>query len=110
MLLLHLTVLTTSNETSFCQNDLPSFKSQIFCLQCQTSFLSSWQTKYCASLATRTYFYTSFPFRTWLSHLYCTLWKFCYTNNTCKQHHRGLGDGTSSAPRFLRFLSKNNAT
>jgi len=30
---LHLTVLTTRNETWFCENEYPSFKTQISCLQ-----------------------------------------------------------------------------
>jgi len=54
-----------------CENSFSSFKTQISCLLYETSFLSSSQTKYCASLTTKKYFFTSFPFGTWLSNCMC---------------------------------------
>jgi len=39
-------------------------------LQYEASFLSTSQTKYGASLTTRKYYFTSFPFGTWLSNLH----------------------------------------
>jgi len=53
-----------------CVNGFPIFKTQISCLQYEASFLSTSKTKYCASLATRKYFFTSFHFDTWLSNLH----------------------------------------
>jgi len=38
-----------------CENSFPSFKIKISCLQYEASFLSTAQTKYCASLTTRKY-------------------------------------------------------
>jgi len=45
-------------------------KLKFLALHYEASFQSSSQTKYCASLTTRTYFFTSFPFSTWLSNLH----------------------------------------
>jgi len=39
-------------------------------LQYEASFLSTSQTKYCASLTTRKYFFISFSFASWLSNLH----------------------------------------
>jgi len=44
-----------------CEKGFPSFKIQISYLQYEASFLFSSQTKYCASLTTRKYFYTNLP-------------------------------------------------
>jgi len=49
---------------------LPSFKIKIYWLQYEASFLSTLQTKYCASLTSRKYFFASFPFGIWLSNLH----------------------------------------
>jgi len=53
----------------FFENSFPNFKNQISCLQYEADFLSTLQTKYCASLTTTTYFFRSFHFGTWLSNL-----------------------------------------
>jgi len=52
---LHLAVLTTRNETSF-----PGFKITTSCLQYDSSFLFTLQTKYYASLTTKKQFFKSF--------------------------------------------------
>jgi len=49
-----LTVLTTSNRTLAMRKRISKFKTQISCLQYEASFLSSPQTKHCASLTTNT--------------------------------------------------------
>jgi len=67
---LHLTVLTTRKKSDFCENSFPSFKIKVSWLQYGASFLFTSQTKYCRSLITRKYFFTSFPFGTWLSNLH----------------------------------------
>jgi len=65
----NLTVLTTRTKPDVCVNGFPSFRTQISCLQYEAGFLSTSQTKYCASLVTRKYFFTRFQFGTWLSNL-----------------------------------------
>jgi len=57
-------------KPNVCENSFLSFKITISCLQYEANLLSTSQTKKYASLTTRKYFFTSFPFGTWLSNLH----------------------------------------
>jgi len=71
------------------------------------SFLSSSQTKYCASLTTRKYFYTSFLIGFWLSNLSgCHLTDACQTS-TCKHSisHKKIWKRADWQQRWARIRS-----